>query len=96
MTNFAKISQDNMRTDNIQDLRALESRLFEVAQEAVSERNTAVGVAINARTLECRACTQHEADNNGMEWYSISTLTDDGQPSYDAVADLAAKYCFVR
>lgn len=54
-----------MKQDRIQDLRALESRLYEAVQEAVDEKDTAL-------------------------------FTDCGEPSYDAVADIAAEYCYVR
>lgn len=85
-----------MKQERIQDLRALESRLFEAVQEAVDEKDTALGVSINPRTLDCKACTQAEAEREGMEWCDTVALIDGGEPSYDAVADMAAEYCFVR
>lgn len=85
-----------MKQERIQDLRALESRLFEAVQEAANEKDTAFGVAINPHTLDCKACTKAEAQREGMEWCDTVALIDCDAPSYDAVADMAAEYCFVR
>lgn len=85
-----------MKQERIQDLRAFETRLFQAVQEALEENDNKLGVAINPRTLDCKACTKEQAQSNAMEWRDTDALECDGKADYDAVADVAAEYCFVR
>lgn len=91
-----------MKQNRIQDLRALEARIFEAAEKATEEASLyglsdRYGIAVNSRDYSVQVCTQDEATTLGLEFRPLSSLESDGHcPDYDLVADMAAEYCFVR
>lgn len=85
-----------MKQDTIQDLRTLESRIFDAVQEIANDNDTSLGVAIDKISLGCQVCSHEDATAHKLDWFDAASLMDNGELCYDAVADVAAQFCFVR
>lgn len=81
---------------SIQEYNQFKIRVFDAVNECLyyCDCVPGIGIVIEQATLAVEVCNKEDAQNR--EWFSLESLTTDGEANADLVLDLADKFCFVR
>jgi len=77
----------------IQEIRALETAIYDEVKFHVDNNNEISEddyLEINPESLEVSIC-----EGDGKDRYQVRPLVVDGEPDYDVIAEIAAKYIFL-